>query len=86
MWGGGELQQVLTGRRRARRRRAGPEAWQQVSPEARLWLRHVPFLHVNEYCNHRPANIHTRGVALDAADVAGRVGDWLLSTGRRRGE
>ncbi len=65
---------------------AGPEGWQQVSPEARLWLRHVPFLHVEEYCGHDPANIHSKSVALDPADVACRVSDWLLSTGRSSGE
>jgi hypothetical protein len=64
----------------------GPEAWQQVSPEARLWLRHVPNLYVEEYCGHHPTNIYARSVALDPADVASRVGDWLLSTGRSHGE
>jgi hypothetical protein len=50
------------------------DGWQPYSPEAILWLRHLPYIQVAEYCGHRRVHVSTRRSAAPKRIGQRRIG------------
>ena len=70
-----------------RRKDAGDGSWGQLvweveSPEAVLWLRHFPGIHVVEWCQHRDDEMAATGVRLNPDSFVSIIADWMIASHR----